>query len=125
MESVMKQMTIVLLSLAVLCMFSPHSATAYWCGSKLISENDRMSEVAHACGDPEYKNAWVEKRGYHGSGRTYMPKGSDSSLKSPAITVIEVAVEEWTYNNGPNEFIRILRFENGKLVEIKTGDYGH
>ncbi|MBW1954196.1 MAG: DUF2845 domain-containing protein [Deltaproteobacteria bacterium] len=29
------------------------------------------------------------------------------------------------YNLGPNRFIRILRFENGRLVDITTGDRGY
>ncbi len=38
---------------------------------------------------------------------------------------IEVTTEEWTYNLGPNRFIRILTFQNNRLLSIKTGDYGY
>lgn len=38
---------------------------------------------------------------------------------------IEITTEEWTYNLGPNRFIRILTFQNNRLLSIKTGDYGY
>ena len=34
---------------------------------------------------------------------------------------ISIIFEEWTYNFGPNKFIRIYQPEDGKLVDIKTG----
>ncbi len=36
-----------------------------------------------------------------------------------------VTIEEWTYNLGPNRFLRILTFRNGVLANIKTGGYGY
>jgi hypothetical protein len=36
----------------------------------------------------------------------------------------KVKIEEWTYNPGPTDFIRYLRFENGILTNISTGDKG-
>jgi hypothetical protein len=35
-----------------------------------------------------------------------------------------VAVEVWTYDLGPNRFVRTLRFEDGVLVNIHAGFYG-
>lgn len=33
-------------------------------------------------------------------------------------------IEEWTYNLGPNRFMRIYHFVNGRLVRIEQGDKG-
>ena len=33
--------------------------------------------------------------------------------------------EEWTYNFGPQQFMRILRFQNGRLMDIELGGYGY
>ena len=33
-------------------------------------------------------------------------------------------VEEWTYNLGPNRFLRIYHFANGRLTKIERGDRG-
>ncbi len=36
-----------------------------------------------------------------------------------------VSAEEWTYDLGPNRFVRILTFRNSKLTDIRTGGYGY
>ncbi len=86
---------------------------AFRCGNDLILEGDRKIEVLRSCGEPDLVDSWEEKRrghvdyyGYHYPIWQY------------------VLVEEWTYNLGPNQFIRILRFANGRLEKIETGDYG-
>ncbi len=38
---------------------------------------------------------------------------------------IEMPVELWTYNFGPNKFMRRIRFEDGLVVEIETLGYGY
>jgi hypothetical protein len=38
---------------------------------------------------------------------------------------IDVPVEEWTYDFGPQRFIQFLTFEDGRLVRVQSGDYGH
>jgi hypothetical protein len=35
-----------------------------------------------------------------------------------------ISVEEWTYDLGPQNFVRKLRFEDGVLVRVDTGWYG-
>ncbi|MEJ2361213.1 MAG: DUF2845 domain-containing protein [Gammaproteobacteria bacterium] len=37
---------------------------------------------------------------------------------------VSVSVDEWTFNLGPNNFMRILTFYNGELVNISTGERG-
>jgi hypothetical protein len=36
-----------------------------------------------------------------------------------------MTVKEGSYNLGPNRFVRILAFRNGKLVDIKISGYGY
>ena len=38
---------------------------------------------------------------------------------------IEVPVEIWLYNLGPNKLMRRLRFEGGYVVDIDTLGYGY
>ena len=38
---------------------------------------------------------------------------------------IEVPVETWIYNLGPNKLMRRIRFEDGIVVEIETLGYGY
>ncbi|HEY5974410.1 MAG TPA: DUF2845 domain-containing protein [Geobacteraceae bacterium] len=34
-------------------------------------------------------------------------------------------VEEWTYNFGPNEFMYLVRFVNGRVTKIQSRDRGY
>ena len=38
---------------------------------------------------------------------------------------VEVIVEEWTYNFGPRKLMRIIRFENGLVADVKELGYGY
>jgi len=38
---------------------------------------------------------------------------------------IEVPVESWVYNLGPNKLMRRIRFEGGVVTEIETLGYGY
>jgi hypothetical protein len=48
----------------------------------------------------------------------------DLSVCAAAPQWQAVAVEVWTYDLGPNRFVRTLRFEDGVLVNIDAGWYG-
>ena len=39
--------------------------------------------------------------------------------------VEEVVIEEWTYNLGPHQLMRVVRLENGYVAEIKQLGYGY
>ena len=88
------------------------------CGTKLVSEGASRAEVAAKCGEP---TDIVEKR---------------TTFRRPVIwnygrpmyageDFIEVPVEVWLYNLGPNKLMRRLRFEGGYVVQIETLGYGY
>jgi hypothetical protein len=81
------------------------------CTEQVLSVGDSKSDVAAKCGDPYLKDVHQEEL------RERLVNGEVSNTF--------VAVEEWTYNLGPNRFTRILTFRNGKLVDIRTGGYGY
>jgi hypothetical protein len=94
------------------------SFAAIRCGTKLVSEGATRSEVAAKCGEPT--EVVTEKSVFRrpviwSGGRPYYI-GEDS---------IEVQVEAWVYNLGPNKLMRRLRFEGGVLVEIESLGYGY
>ena len=35
------------------------------------------------------------------------------------------SIEEWTYNLGPHQLMRVVRLENGYVAEIKHLGYGY
>lgn len=67
-------------------------------------------ELLQQCGPPFLKDSRQENREF------LLEKG----IKRRVLTQID----EWTYNLGPDQFLRILTFENGKLVDVRTGDRG-
>jgi len=101
---------------------------AFRCGTSLVSEGATKHEVFKKCGEPDYTYFWVEERiskGYP-SWREYEPKvPSDHRYRYPFLIKEYVTVDVWTYNLGPNRFIRYLTFENGILVNITTGARGY
>jgi hypothetical protein len=62
-------------------------------------------------GEPAWRNARQEKL--------------KERLSDGAFRKITITIDEWTYNLGPNRFMRILTFKNGKLTDINTGGYGY
>jgi hypothetical protein len=97
---------------------SPAFADSMRCGTRLVSEGDSRAEVAAQCGEP---TDVVEQRSVFrrpvvwGYGRPIYV-GQD---------FVEVPVEIWLYNLGPNKLMRRLRFEGGYVVEIETLGYGY
>ena len=106
----------VLLALALLA--SSPSFAAFRCGSKLVSEGATRSEVAAKCGEPAEvvaQRSVLRRPVIWNYGRPYYI-GDD---------YLEVPVESWIYNLGPNKLMRRLRFEDGILTEIETLGYGY
>jgi hypothetical protein len=102
----------------VLGLLACSPAFAFRCGNKLVSEGDSRSEVAAKCGEPTEVVAQrsVFRRPVIWSyGRPYYI-GDD---------FIEIPVETWIYNLGPNKLMRRLRFEGGFVTDIETLGYGY
>jgi hypothetical protein len=92
-------------------------ADGFRCGSKLVLEGASRSEVAAKCGEP---TEVISMRSIYRrpviwtNGRPYFI-GEDA---------VEVPVEAWLYNLGPNKLMRRIRFEGGIVAEIETLGYG-
>jgi hypothetical protein len=106
-----------MLTLAAIGLAASGPAWSFHCGTKLVHEGDTRAEVRAKCGEP----ADVEVR---------------SILRRPVIWLrgrpffagtdfVEIPVETWLYNLGPNKLMRRLRFEDGVLVEIETLGHGY
>jgi hypothetical protein len=94
------------------------SFAAFRCGTKLVSEGDTRSEVAAKCGEPDdvvTMSSVFRRPVIWTNGHPYFIGES----------AIEVPVESWVYNLGPNKLMRKLRFEGGVLAEIETLGYGY
>ncbi len=80
------------------------------CGRQVVSIGDSKLDVLAKCGEPTIRDSHVEEE-----------RGTP---EDPGRKVY-ITVEEWTYNLGPNRFIRILTFRNSRLTDIKTAGYGY
>ena len=96
---------------------SPAFATMR-CGTKIIDEGVSRSEVAAKCGEPAEVvtlRSVFRRPVIWTNGRPYFI-GED---------FIEVPIEAWIYNFGPNKLMRRVVFEAGFVVEIETLGYGY
>ncbi|WP_189460318.1 DUF2845 domain-containing protein [Jeongeupia chitinilytica] len=90
------------------------AADSFRCQNDLVYLGDSKAAVLQKCGEPLVKDAFCETR----------PAQTTSTTQGS--TVVNVAtcenVDEWTYNPGSGKFMTTLRFESGKLANIKLGD---
>jgi hypothetical protein len=105
----------------------PAFGSALRCGVNLITRGDTKSKVLAQCGEPEDIEVWQEERTY-----PYYPwpadeydRHADDANRKPRYAREYVQVEEWTYNHGPHRFVDHVRFENGRVTDIISGDYGY
>jgi hypothetical protein len=93
---------------ASVLLLAASTAHAFRCGGALVDEGDSKAEVMIKCGEPDWKTRWSED----------LVDAADSAFR------ITSEKERWLYNLGPKRFIRILLFEDGRLVEVSTGERG-
>ncbi|HEV7606308.1 MAG TPA: DUF2845 domain-containing protein [Steroidobacteraceae bacterium] len=102
----------------VLGFLASSPAFAFRCGTKLVSEGDSRAEVAAKCGEPTdvvNQKTVFRRPVIWNYGRPYFI-GED---------FIEIPVETWIYNLGPNKLMQRLRFEGGFVTEVETMGYGY
>jgi hypothetical protein len=94
------------------------------CGSHIVAVGDRAYDVLNKCGDPAYVETWQEVRFRKDIDPWTVETGRRYYI-GPLFAQELVTIEEWQYDLGPNRFMRYLRFENGRLTRVTTGDYGY
>lgn len=84
------------------------------CSEKIISEGTTSQELASLCGEP----AQVERKTIYNDISTGTPHVSASST-------IEVHLEMWIYNFGPNRLMQRVWIQDGVITRIESlGRYG-
>jgi hypothetical protein len=114
----MKQSKLLLLSL---CILFSHPVFALRCGYTLVDIGNYKEEVIDKCGEPQSIESHIERRGVSNVVGQSQYYGNGTIL----YTEIEVVVEEWIYDFGRRKFKQYMRFENGRLTEIKDLGYAH
>lgn len=117
--------TVPILIVLLMLIVSQANGSSLRCGTRLITEGDIKSKVLAECGEPDHVEVWEEERVY----RYYYKPEEDSryydNYLEPRYLKDHVIVEEWTYNHGRFRFMDHVRFENGRVKKIKSGDYGY
>jgi hypothetical protein len=107
-----KKLLTVIATLLLMLAVSP--AHAFRCGTRIITRGDHADKILRFCGEPASVQTRISQRSYVSKlGRVY-----------PGV-VEEVVIEEWTYNMGPHQLIRVVRLENGFVADIKHLGYGY
>jgi hypothetical protein len=88
---------------------------------RLASVGDRLVEVRQRCGEPDFADRRMEQRRQRFKVRKWM---GDHWAEVSDERIVDVIIEEWTYDLGPQQFVRYLTFEDGRLTNVNTGDYG-
>jgi hypothetical protein len=109
----------------MLMLIAADNASAFRCGTRLVSVGDSKYEILWKCGEPTWVESWLEKRIEPYSVDPFST-GQRFYITNPSFaTIVYVTVEQWVYDRGRTQFTRVLTFENNRLVRIENGDYGH
>lgn len=109
-------------SFVVLMPSNANADDGFRCKSgRLVSVGDGMREVRNRCGDPDFATTRTERRKIKYRYSRWVGNIEESIVEEREV---EVPVEEWTYDLGPNAFVRYVTFENGRVVGVTAGDYG-
>ena len=123
----MKTTRIIINILLILCITMLANAYAYSlrCGVRLISEGDIKAKVLAECGEPDHVEMWEEERIYRYYHNPSDERRHHQNYHKPHYIKDYIIVEEWTYNHGRYRFMDHIRFENGRVRKIESGDYGY
>jgi hypothetical protein len=109
------------------------TAFALRCGSYVINEGMYKAEVYGKCGSATSVESHIERRStgnmfqnqqYYGGQQNSYPNSSFGYGQNNMVEV-DIIVDEWIYNFGPSNLQQYLRFENGKLMEIRNLSRGY
>lgn len=93
------------------------------CGTRLVSTGDSSYEVQARCGAPQAATRRVETRTERRRVRVPCGRGEARCERVQEVS-LDVVIDEWTYDFGPQRFVHYLTFVDGKLARVATGGYG-
>jgi len=77
------------------------------CSTGIIDPGDTEQQVLALCGRPDAARQWVET----------VPAGDDYE---GYVTADQIPMAEWDYQNGPDQFVYKVIFQNGIVQEIRN-----
>lgn len=88
------------------------------CEPSALSVGKLTLEVLARCGEPAVKDEWTEETA---AVRTE-GEGKGETVYTDVVTR---TVALWTYDFGPNRFVRFARVEDGRVTRVDSGSYGY
>jgi hypothetical protein len=95
---------------------------SFRCQGRLVSKGDGKYDVHKKCGDPDAVTQRTDKRKLRERVRRWIGNVMEEVTEEREV---EVIVQEWTYDLGPQRFVRVVDFENDRVVAVHARDYGH
>lgn len=111
----------------ICCMLVSMPLYALRCGQYLVEPGDYKEDVLESCGDPDSVHTHYERRSngnraaisqYNLNGQIMIFPNDSFNYGQFHYQDVEVLVEEWVYDFGSSRLRKLLRFENGKLIDI-------
>jgi hypothetical protein len=101
------------------------SANGMRCENKLVRPGDSAYQVKSLCGPPDDVQQRTEQRRV--ARAVERPCATNPSGRCAYVIedIVQVVIDEWTYDFGPQRFVQYLTFEAGKLLTVKSGGYGY
>jgi hypothetical protein len=92
------------------------NALALDCHGRLVVIGTSPWEVKERCGEPTAIDDVMK----------HIPqRANDPTSQTYVYILVPVQLSLWTYNFGSTRFVYYLTFQEGKLIDITTGVYGH
>jgi hypothetical protein len=109
----------------LLCVVFAQPLLAMRCDRWVVEPGDSKADIYEVCGEPDYTDSHYERRGNNNyaefgqyNNDQNFQSGNQFNYGQQNFRVIEVLVEEWTYDFGHSRLRQHLRFENGRLKEV-------
>jgi hypothetical protein len=99
-------------------------ADTFRCGREMAVEGDTLYDVRSRCGEPDNQVHRTEIRTKRDWVRTPCGSKDEQQCGHMEERSVEVVIDEWTYDFGPQQFVQNLRFEQGRLVGVAPGGRG-
>jgi len=85
------------------------------CDPAALAEGKLKLEILARCGEPAVVDEWQEE--------TAAVRQMEGETVYADVVARTIAL--WTYDFGPNQLVRFVRIEDGKVSRVETGGYGY
>jgi hypothetical protein len=88
---------------------------------RIVSRGDHSYEVRKNCGDPDHVARRTETRKVKYRIIRWVQGVAEEATEEREV---EVQIDEWVYDMGPNRLVRFVSFENGRVIDVRAGEFG-